>query len=126
MRIDPVVQIFAVLATAVSTLPTSRPWSHVVHEKRSQPPLHWSRNSRPCPSAVLPVKIGLVQQNLHRAEEFINQVAYLESNQYAQHWSSEQVTQTFAPIKETMNSVRAWLLASGIEHNRVRMSKSMN
>ena len=126
MQIEAVVQILAALAVAVSASPISTTFSHVIHERRSQPPPSWTKNSRLHPAAFLPVRIGLTQQNLQRAEEFINQVAHPESKQYAQHWSPKKVAETFAPSQETMDAVRAWLSQSGIGPSRVKMSKSMN
>jgi len=122
MRVE-IVQIFAALVVAIIASPISTP-SHVVHEKRSVPPRRWSRHSRLHPATVLPIRIGLTQQNLHRAEEFINQVSHPESSQYGQHWSPKKVSETFAPSKDTLDTVMSWLSASGIELNRVKFSLS--
>jgi tripeptidyl-peptidase-1 len=92
MRIEAVFQIFAALAVAVTASPISTTTTrHVVHERRSEPPPRWSRHTRLHPAATIPVRIGLAQQNLHRAEEFINQVAHPDSPDYGKHWSKEKV-----------------------------------
>lgn len=96
---------------------------HVVHEKRSSPPHKWKRSARLHPQAVFPVRIGLTQQNLHRAEEFLNQVSHPESPLYGQHWSASKIADMFAPSQETVDVVRAWLHDSGIAPERVRVSK---
>lgn len=126
MQIDAVVQILAALVVAVSASPISTTPSHVVHERRSEPPPNWSRYLRLHPAAVFPVRIGLTQQNLHRAEEFINQVAHPGSTDYGKHWTSQKIAETFAPSSETVEAVKLWLSESGIELSRVKMSKSGN
>lgn len=63
--------------------PASR-HSYVVHEKRGAEPYEWSKRSRAHPAEVLPVKIGLQQRNLHRAEEFILDVSDPRSPNYGQ------------------------------------------
>lgn len=96
---------------------------HVVHEKRFSPPPKWKRSARLHPQAVLPVRIGLTQQNLHRAEEFLNQVSHPESPLYGQHWSASKIADMFAPSQETVDVVRAWLHEAGVAPERVRVSK---
>jgi tripeptidyl-peptidase-1 len=126
MRIDAVIQIIATLVVAVSASPISTKSNHVVHERRSAPPPNWSMASRLHPAATFPVRIGLTQQNLHRAEEFINQVAHPESKDYGKHWSAQKIADTFAPSMETFDAVKSWLSASGIELSRVKLSTSRN
>ncbi|RDW61306.1 hypothetical protein BP5796_11198 [Coleophoma crateriformis] len=124
MRTEIVAQILVALVAAVSASPVST--SHVVHERRSQPVHAWEKHSRLHPAARFPVRIGLTQQNLHRAEEFINQVAHPSSPDYGKHWSAEQVAETFAPSQQTVESVKAWLSDSGIDPSRVQTTKSRN
>jgi tripeptidyl-peptidase-1 len=126
MRIEVVFQILAALAVATSASPITTTSSHVVHERRNAIPHQWSRRSRLRPESVFPVRIGLAQQNLHRAEEFINQVAHPESKEYGKHWSAQEVADMFAPAPESVEMVKEWLVASGIDLERVRMSKSRN
>ena len=124
MRIDVVLQIIATLVVAATASPISTTSNHVVHERRSEPPPNWSKHSRIPPAATFPIRIGLSQQNLHRAEDFINQVAHPESKDYGKHWSLQKIADTFAPKSETVEAVKSWLLASGIEPGRVKISKS--
>jgi tripeptidyl-peptidase I len=126
MRIEAVFQILAALAVAVTASPLSTTTRHVVHERRSQPPPRWSRHTRLHPAATIPVRIGLAQQNLHRAEEFINEVAHPDSPDYGKHWSKEKVADMFAPTTETVSAVKEWLHASGIDPSRIKMSNSRN
>ena len=89
-------------------------------------PPNWLWHSRLHPAVISPVRIGLAQQNLHRAEQFINQVAHPESPDYGKHWSAQKVADTSAPSTEAVNAVKLWLSESGIELSRVKMSKSRN
>lgn len=125
MRLESLLQIIIalVVTTEASPVTVSR---HVVHEKRGSPPSRWARHSRLHPDVVLPVRIGLTQQNLHLAEHFINEVAHPESKTYGQHWSAKKVADIFAPSPETIDVVRDWLSASGIDLSRIKMSKSRN
>ncbi|CZR58556.1 related to serine protease [Phialocephala subalpina] len=127
MRIDAVFQILAalVVATSASPITTTTP-RHVVHERRTVPPANWKRHTRLHPESVFPMRIGLSQQNLHRAEEFINQVSHPESADYGKHWSAQKVAETFAPSADTVSAVKEWLHTSGIALDRVRMTQSRN
>lgn len=124
MRIDALVQIVATLAVAVTASPVTTS-GHVVHERRSRAPQDWKKHSRVHPEAVIPVRIGLSQQNLHRAEEFINEVSHPESELYGQHWSAQKIVEMFAPKKESVDAVHSWLEQSGVELSRVNMSPNM-
>lgn len=125
MRVQAVVQIFVALVVAVSASPISAA-RHVVHERRSMPPPFWSKRSRLHPTSVFTVRIGLSQQNLHRADEFINQVSHPLSAEYGKHWSAAKIAEIFAPSPETIFAVKSWLHTSGIDPNRIRMSQSRN
>ena len=48
---------------------------YVLHEKRNGEPHQWTRRSRAHPDEILPVRIGLVQSNLHKAEEYMLDVS---------------------------------------------------
>jgi hypothetical protein len=49
--------------------------THTVHEKRHAVPLAWTKHSRAPRSAVLPVRIGLNQQNLEHADRFLEDIS---------------------------------------------------
>jgi tripeptidyl-peptidase-1 len=70
---------------------------HILHERRSQAPPQWLRRSRLEAEEVIPVKIGLSQRNLDRAEDFLYDVAHPRSLKFGQHWTPRQVAETFAP-----------------------------
>lgn len=122
MRTD-VVQLLAAFFAIVTASPVTRS-SHVVHERRSIIPTDWSHHSRLHEAVVLPVRIGLAQQNLHRAEEFVNEVAHPSSSKYGQHWSPRKIAEMFAPSQESIDEVKAWLSVSGIDPARISLSPS--
>ncbi len=126
MRFSVFASILATLAVAVSAKPLRRSSKHVVHERRLATHSSWTRASRPHRSSVLPVRIGLTQENLHRAEEFLGDVSNPDSPNYGRHWSKEKVIETFAPKKETIDDVMEWLETEGIAPARVRLSNARN
>ncbi|KIW07721.1 uncharacterized protein PV09_01652 [Verruconis gallopava] len=117
----------------VSTLagPVHYP-NHVLHEKRTQTPPLWLRRQRLHKDEIIPVKIGLRQQNLERADEFMYDVSHPKSLKYGKHWTPKMVAETFAPRSENREAVqdivavKQWLVESGIENERIRTSLGMN
>ena len=62
---------------AVATLAHTRPFSQtgfVIHEKRETPIRAWVRREAVAPNALLPMKIGLKQQNLHMGYDYLMDV----------------------------------------------------
>ena len=86
--------------------------SHVLHEKRSAT-LHHKRQ-RVDGDAIIPIRIGLRQQNLHTGYERLMEVSHPASEKYGQHLSKEEVHSIFAPAEETVEVVKNWLLDSGL------------
>ncbi|KAF8879106.1 subtilisin-like protein [Gymnopilus junonius] len=111
--------LFAVLAVAAPHRST-----HVVHEKRAaDPEFHgWVQDRRLESGKILPMRFGLSQQNMHRLEEMLMEVAHPESPQYGQHYTAAEIIDLFAPSKETIESVTHWLTESGISRERLRLS----
>jgi tripeptidyl-peptidase I len=128
---------------ACSAAPTAETAKHnfVLHEKRDGAPHQWTRRNRAHPAEILPVRIGLLQSNLHKAEEYILDVSdpyspnfgtyhpssfyFLVFTQYSnvlemigKHWSAEKVANTFAPAKKTQDGVADWLVEFGIDAER--------
>jgi tripeptidyl-peptidase I len=58
-----------------SAVPTIDNHHLVLHEKRDGSPHQWTKISRAHAAEILPVRIGLVQSNLHNAEEYILDVS---------------------------------------------------
>jgi tripeptidyl-peptidase I len=63
-----------VLVSALLVFATAAPSSikHVIHEERPRPSLEWVKSTRIEGSAVIPIRIGLNQNNLHRGQEFLS------------------------------------------------------
>ncbi|KAI6361932.1 hypothetical protein MCOR25_006355 [Pyricularia grisea] len=138
MRLDSVICILSALAAAADgrylypgqvsaaqaadDITTPGP-DHILHEERN--PLTervWTRSRRLYNGTILPIRIGLVQQNLHRAEEFMNRVSHPSSPDYGKHWTADEVVEAFAPKQESVDAVMDWLAAEGIERHRVSLS----
>lgn len=119
-------RLVSVLVFAALALGEPQLSPHVVHERRSFNPeaRGWRLSRRMQGDAVLPVKIGLTQQNLHTIEDLLLSVSHPESPDYGKHWTAEQVVDHFAPARETIESVTNWLTQSGISRSRLRLSPS--
>ncbi|TBU37252.1 subtilisin-like protein [Dichomitus squalens] len=114
-----------VLASLAAAAPSiSRRNNLVVHERRAQEPRDWVLTRRLEPSAVLPMRFGLTQSNLDKVEEMLMAVSHPDSPTYGQHYSVKEVVDTFAPSAETVERVVEWLTESGIDTERLRLSKS--
>lgn len=67
--------IVAGLILSVSNAAALAPRSSlVVHEKRTAPPTKWIKRDRVDPGAVLPVRIGLSQNNLEKGHDYLMDV----------------------------------------------------
>ncbi|KAM0318569.1 hypothetical protein ACHAO8_001660 [Botrytis cinerea] len=93
--------------------------SFVSHEKRNAPHAQWMKRDRIASTTLLPVRIGLSQGNLEKGHAFLMDVSHPESSNYGKHWTAEQVHEMFAPSDETINTVRNWLVDSGIAASRI-------
>ncbi|PBP18238.1 hypothetical protein BUE80_DR011052 [Diplocarpon rosae] len=117
---------FAFLVTKTISAPTTYSGRHVVHERRDRLPSQWARTSPIHVDSVLPMRIALTKRNIHKGNEFLDDVSNPESSNYGKHWSAKQVAEMFAPSDETVSSILEWLSASGISGNRVKQSQSLN
>jgi tripeptidyl-peptidase-1 len=60
------------LAFATTAENAAVPNSHVLHEKRNpSSSMQWVKRGKFSSTAILPIKIGLKQRNLHRGREFL-------------------------------------------------------
>lgn len=114
----------ATLAVAVGAKPLRRATKHVVHEEKPVARRNWFKTTRLQRSTVLPVRIGLAQRNLDRAEAFIYDVAHPDSDSYGKHWSPEKVVEMFSPAQESINLVMEWLESEGIQPGRAKLSSA--
>lgn len=90
----------------------SAPTGHVLHEKRSTPQPY--KGKRVDGNAIVPVRIGLRQNNLHTGYERLMDVSHPTSENYGKHLSKEEVHSIFAPADESIDIVQNWLIASGL------------
>lgn len=67
--------VVSILSASVTAIPS--PSSHVIHEKRDNVPKAWTKRNRASPTARLPVRIGLSQQNLEKGYDLLMDV-YVE------------------------------------------------
>jgi len=89
--------LVAISAAAVSASPTWTRGDHVVHERRSKLPSGWTKREAVKGDFVLPLRVGLRQSNLDRAEEFLDKVSNPTSADYGKHWTAKEVVDMFAP-----------------------------
>lgn len=119
MRISTLLAVF--LASYATAAPSPRV-NHVVHETRVVEPLDWVLSRRLESHKVLPMRFGLVQQNIHRLEELLLEVSHPESPKYGQHYTPAEIVETFTPSRETISAVTNWLVDSGFSRDRLRLS----
>lgn len=72
MRSTLVAVALTVFVAVCEAVPT--PSTYAVHEKRSSIPRLWSRGSRVDGDAILPIRIGLTQNNLQYGEAHLMDV----------------------------------------------------
>ena len=114
-------RLVALLALALYAIAVPSPAGHVVHETRAHLPRGWAPVRRAEPDMVLPFRVGLVQPNLDKIEEYIMDVSHPESENFGKHWSPAKVAATFRPTEESVDAVRGWLVESGIAAERVKL-----
>ncbi|TFY58761.1 hypothetical protein EVJ58_g6216 [Rhodofomes roseus] len=115
--------LLTILALGLSLCGASpAPSRHVVHESRSSIPTGWSPVRRADQDIVLPLRIGLVQPNIHKVEEYLMEVSHPQSPGYGKHWTPAEVGHAFRPSKEAVDVVRSWLLMSALGADRIRMT----
>lgn len=119
MHFSTITAVAALAGTALA-IPTPS-WEHVVHEKRA-PSGSWAKRDRVHEDVKLPMRIGLTQSNLDKGDDYLMKVSHPESSTYGKYYSAEDVTDLFAPAKDTVESVRSWLESAGIEASRISQS----
>lgn len=63
---------------------------------------------------MLPMRVGLTQQNLDSAHEHLMDLSHPASPNYGKHWTADQVVDAFKPSDETVGAVSKWLAEHGI------------
>jgi tripeptidyl-peptidase-1 len=114
-----------VLVQFVVALTIAAPFdTHEIHEKRDFVPAGWQQGQRLDEAFILPIQIGLKQSNIDKLHDMLMSVSLPDSPEYGQHWTPEKVRATFAPSKESRETVISWLIESGIDSYRLDHSKA--
>ncbi|EGO00781.1 hypothetical protein SERLA73DRAFT_167028 [Serpula lacrymans var. lacrymans S7.3] len=100
--------------------PLLSPYS--LHEKRTSIPAGWSRSRRHEATSILPLRFALKQSNIEDIGSYLYDISHPNSPNYGNHWSAGEVASKFAPGDESVSAVRDWLVGSGIEAERIRVS----
>ncbi|KAG1727654.1 peptidase S8/S53 domain-containing protein [Suillus paluster] len=116
----PVLSFTLGLAASAIADPIISRWQ--LHEKRSHIPEGWTREQTLDPSASIPLRFALAQPNIEHIEALLYEVSHPDSPNYGNHWSPGQVAAKFAPSTESIETVRTWLIESGVEPHRVKIS----
>ena len=110
--------------SSVHGLPSS---NYVLHETRSPTGTghvdshrQWKRGSRLDPHAIIPLRIGLAQSNIHLGYEKLMEVSDPSSEGFGKHLSQDEVHDLFAPTCETFDAVHSWLVESGVNASDIR------
>lgn len=98
------------------------PGSHVVHEVQESLSTRWVKGHRVNPEALLPVRIGLVQNNLEVGPNHLLDISDPASPRYGKHWTSEEVIEFFRPSDEGVDAVSSWLQEQGIVREEITHS----
>ena len=110
----------ATLALHVDAVP--KPSIYKLHEERTAEPLHWKKRSKVDSDILLPVRIGLTQSNLDKGPALLDEVSTPGHSQYGQYYTAEEIYDLFAPRKESIDAVTAWLQGAGIHPDRISQS----
>ncbi|KAF8141196.1 peptidase S8/S53 domain-containing protein [Boletus edulis] len=110
------------LALLSSAEPLLSPYN--VHEKRTHIPSGWSLTRRHDPTSSIPLRFALKQRNIEGVGNHLYDVSHPKSPNYGKHWTAADIVRTFAPSDETVDIVRSWLIASGIDGERVALGRT--
>ncbi|KAI0305677.1 subtilisin-like protein [Multifurca ochricompacta] len=113
-------QILALCSIALAA-PSQRA-NHVLHEWRAAEPVGWVKSRRAEVEGIIPLRIGMKQQNIHMLEDLIMDVSHPDSPSYGQHWTPERVVDFFAPSESTVSAIRRWLAVAGFAEDQLRLS----
>jgi tripeptidyl-peptidase I len=114
--------IFYLAICSLALAVPSRRSDHVVHERRDTTPVGWVKSRRADADKIIPLRIGMKQQNMHMLEDLLMDVADPDSSSYGQHWTPEKVVEFFAPSQSTLSAIRKWLTAAGFAEHQLRQS----
>jgi tripeptidyl-peptidase-1 len=98
------------------------PSGHVVFERRQVEPHGWVQSRRLEGDFMLPMRFGLIQNNLDHLDDMLMAVSHPDSAGYSKHWSATDLVEKFKPTTQTIEEVVRWLVDSGIPHDRLALS----
>lgn len=84
--------------------------------------MDWVSSRRLERDFMVPMRIGLTQNNLHSLGDMLMAVSQPDSPDYGNHWTATDLVKTFAPSTETIDEVSKWLVESGIARDRLHLS----
>lgn len=87
----------AVIALAAPCFSSPLANTHAVHEKRDSLPHGWVRRDAVHKRDILPMRIALAQNNIHKSHDWLMEVSHPESEKFGKHWTAEEVAKAFAP-----------------------------
>ena len=96
--------------------------NYVVHERRAVEAVGWAESRRAKADKIIPLRIGMKQQNIHMLEDLLMEVAHPDSPSYGRHWTPNEVVKFFAPSQSTVHAIRRWLIAEGFAEDQLRLS----
>jgi tripeptidyl-peptidase-1 len=74
--------VFIIATFAYPVLCAVLPNTHVLHEKRDHLASAWVKRDRVQRNAILPIRIGLSQSNLHKGDDLLMQVFVFSNGWY--------------------------------------------
>ncbi|OAA41838.1 alkaline serine protease AorO [Beauveria brongniartii RCEF 3172] len=75
-------------------------------------------------NSSVPVLIGMKQKNIENMMDYVLEVSDPTSAKYGQHYTREQVDALFAPDDQAIDSVKDWLIKSGIAADSINLSRN--
>ena len=94
MKLVVLAVLSGLLAQAVAA-PAPAAVTHLVHERRDIDGSKWIRSDAKLRrDAILPMSIGLSQQNLHNGHDYLMDVSDPKSPNFGKHWSMDKVHHT--------------------------------
>ncbi|TKA61095.1 hypothetical protein B0A55_11048, partial [Friedmanniomyces simplex] len=121
------------LLFAATALLLLAPWTegavpdgYLLHEARPHAARSLiKRHSTLRSDAVIPIKIGLTQQNLDEGISHLINVSHPTSTAYGKHLSVHEVNDLFSPADTTVAAVRKWLAnATNMNETSIHVSKN--
>lgn len=111
------------LVGSSSALPSQKRGSHVLHEKRNSFGA-WRKTTRVDANAIIPLRIGLTQTNLHTGYDRLMEVSHPSSEQYGKFLSPEAVHDLFQPSEDAVTAVKEWLASEGVDADAIVHSEN--